>query len=421
MNARLSIVLCAAVCSACGAEHPHGTVDPPAPDDTAEGAQDEDDTGAPDGLAPTSVQVEPAAIDLGALDPRCPSALELTLTGSGEPAPGGFTVTAPEGWAVDVAEAELASGGSSTVQLSWDGTAADPRGELVFSFEAHEPIVVPLWAEPEIPQERVTVDLGRRADADVLLAVDRSCNMDDMMRLEPHWPVLRSRLADAGISLRMASVVQDSGCVLGNPVVLDDALDDDAFRDALWAQQDWGGNWWNQYSEQLLALSTRALTASCNAELVQASAPLHVVAFSDEPDQSPQDWSVYVDQMALLTDPGVPVTVHGIGKHTDTCAAASWYTGVIEATDATGGVFLDFCTEDWAAALTDLADGMADASRRVVRATLPAHEGEIEAVSTAGEPVTGWTLTDDHIVLPPGADLAGDLTLELRPPPACGE
>ena len=84
-------------------------------------------------------------------------------------------------------------------------------------------------------------------------------------------------------------------------------------------------------------------------------------------------------------------------------------------------MFLDVCTEDWAAALTDLADGMADASRRVVRATLPAHEGEIEAVYTAGEPVTGWTLTDDHIVLPPDADLAGDLTLELRPPPACGE
>ena len=85
MNARLSIVLCAAVWSACGGEDPDGTVGPPALDDTAEGGQDDDDTGAPDGPAPTSVQVEPAAIDLGALDPRCPSALQLTLTGSGEP------------------------------------------------------------------------------------------------------------------------------------------------------------------------------------------------------------------------------------------------------------------------------------------------------------------------------------------------
>ena len=115
------------------------------------------------------------------------------------------------------------------------------------------------------------------------------------------------------------------------------------------------------------------------------------------------------------------VTVHGIGKHTDTCAAASWYTGVIEATEATGGVLLDFCTEDWDAALTELADGIVEASRRVVLASLPEFQGELETVSTEAGELTGWSLEDDHIRLPPDAELEGELTLLIRPEPICGE
>jgi len=370
---------------------------------------------------PTLVIVEPPALDLGTIDPRCPLELDVTLTASGDDSPGQLTVEAPEGWTVTVESAELNTGESSTAHLSWVGTNGDPSGELVFDFAGHESITVPVWALPELPSESLTLDLTKRAEADLLLAVDRSCNMDDMARLEPHWPTLRSQLAEAGIQLRMASVVEDDGCVRGDPLILDDSLDDDAFRAALWAQQRWTENWYSVYSEKLLALSSIALTGGCNAELVQGSAPLHVLAFSDEPDQSDEEWSVYVDQMAELTDPGVPFTVHGIGGTGSTECWAQYYEGVMDAAAATGGVFLDFCTDDWAEALTELADGMAEASRRVVLSTLPEVEGELIAVHTEEAELTRWSLENGLLLLPSDTDFSGELTLEFRSPPICGD
>ena len=392
----------------------------PSPSAPEEGPQIDADTSEPDEPQPAREVAEPAAFDLGTLDPRCSLDLDVTLTASGDESPGLLTAAAPAGWTVTIEDAQLEPGESSTVQLTWDGTLDDPSGDLILDFDAHERITVSLWAQPEVPSDRLTIDLGKRSDADVLLAVDRSCSMDDMARLEPHWPVLRSRLEDSGISLRMASVVEDHGCVLGDPIVLDGSLDDDAFRAALWDQQNWRGDW-GIYTERLLELSNMALNAACNAELVQGNAPLHVLAFSDEPDQSAQEWSVYVEQMASLTDPGVPFTVHGIGKESEDCDYAHWYTGVLEATESTGGVFLDYCTADWSEALTQLADGMAETSRRVVLSTLTEFEGELQAVYADSAELTGWSLEDDELLLPPDAALTGDLTLEVWLEPACEE
>ena len=322
-----------------------------------------------------------------------------------------------------VESSELNTGDSTLVHLSWDGSEGDPSGDLTIDFDAYERITVPLMAMPEVPHESLTIELDKRSEADLLLAVDRSCNMDDMTRLEPHWPVLRSRLADAGISLRMASVVEDDGCVLGDSPVLDDAYSDEDFRTALWDQQNWTGEWYTAYSEKLLALSSIALTADCNAELVQGSAPLHVLAFADEPDQSDNEWSVYVDEMAALTDPGVPFTVHGIGSTGDPECWAQIYEGVLDAAEATGGVFLDFCTEDWSAGLTELADGMAEANRRVMLSTLPEVDGELVSLRVDGTELPGWSLSleDDHVLLPPETALSGELELEFRLTPTCAE
>ena len=404
------VLMFAMVLASCHAGGPEQDVDTSYPEEVPD----------PDETPASVVQVDPEAFDLGAMDPRCPVDLEVSLSASGAIDPGLCTVTAPEGWTVSPESFELSSGERRSVQLSWDGSLEDPSGELHFDFEEHESLSVPLAALPELPQDSVSVDLGRRSDADLLLVVDRSCNMDDMALLEPSWPVFRSHLADSGIALRMASVVEDDGCVLGDPVVLDGSLSDEAFRAALWSQQNWSGSW-GIYTEKLLALASIALSAECNAELVQGSAPLHVLAFSDEPDQSDMEWSAYVEQMALHTEPGVPFTVHGIGKDSEECQIAQWYTGVLEATESTGGVFLDFCTEDWDAALTELADGIVEASRRVVLASLPEFEGELQTVSTGAGELTGWSLEDDHIRLPPDAELEGELTLLIRPEPICGE
>ncbi|MBO86809.1 MAG: hypothetical protein CL927_15770 [Deltaproteobacteria bacterium] len=398
-------------------DQPPSAVDVAAPD--VDSPEQPDTPSDPEAPSPAVVVASPAALDLGMLDPRCLQGLEVILTASGEEAAGAFSVTAPEGWTVTPDAAELAPGASTTLLLDWEGSAADPSGEISVAFEAIGPLIVPVRATPQVPTERLTIDLEDRAEADLLLAVDRSCNMDDMARLEPHWPTLRSRLSEAGIALRMTSVVADDACVLGDVLVLDESLDDDAFRDALWAQQDWRGDW-GTYTERLLDLSSRALVARCNDGFVQGSAPLHVLAFSDEPDQSEEDWSVYVEQMKTLPDPGVPLTVHGIGATATSECNAQYYQGVIEAAADTRGVFLDFCTEDWHAGLTTLADGMAAASRRVVLPTLTHQEGAPVAVFAAGLEVQDW-IWDGESTLDLPADLAltDEVAVEYQLMPAC--
>ena len=420
MNLRVPSLLFAMVLPSCRSTVDEENFEATPPAGHEDDLHHDEDSSEPDAAQPTVVDVQPEAFDLGTIDPRCPLDLEVSLTASGDESAGTFTASAPEGWSVTVEPVQLDTGKSSTVYLSWDGTADDPSGELILDFEAHERISVPLWALPEVPSDSLTVDLGERSEADVLFAVDRSCSMDDMARIDPNWPVLRSRLNDSGISLRMASVVEDDGCVLGDPIVLDDSLDDEAFRTALWDQQNWRGDW-GFYTERLLELSNIALNAECNAELVQGNAPLHVLAFSDEPDQSAEDWNVYVEQMSMLTDPGVPFTVHGIGKDSEECEMAHWYTGVLEATESTGGVFLDFCTEDWSVALTELADGIAAASRRVVLSTLDGFEGEVESVYSEGTELTGWSVDNDDLLLPTDTALSGELTLQFWLSPTCEE
>jgi len=381
-------------------------------------ADDTGDSGDPTEPVPTSVQATPAALDLGLLDPRCPIELDVQLTTSGDAAAGAITVAAPEGWAVSDAPTALEVGQTATLTLSWDGTRSDPSGALTVDFAQADRLTVAILATPQLPTEHLTIDLSPRKEADLLLAVDRSCNMDDMAGLEPHWPTLRHRLREAGIALRMASVVEDDACVLGEPVVLDDRLDDGAFRAALWTQQNWLGDW-GRYTEKLLDLSSRALTASCNAELVQGSAPLHVLAFSDEPDQSDEDWTVYIERMQELPDPGVPLTVHGIGGGVSSGCDAMHYAGVLQATEATRGVFLDICTDDWESALTDLADGMAQASRRVVMGTFTEHDGEPVAVRQAGVVLTDWSWDGGQLTLPEDVDLTGEVNVELMGPAVC--
>ncbi len=406
--------------SACGSGKEGTPSRAEAADDTAVDTAQPDDDAPPvdtDTATPTTVEATPAVLERGETDPRCPFAVTVQLTAVGDEAPGAATLTAPPGWSTD-ALPPLAAGATVPLTFYWDGTQNNPAGALVIAFEHADSVTVDIHATPAIPTTQLDLDLSPRTDANLLLAVDRSCNMDDMARLAPHWPVLRDQLRDAGISLRMAAVVEDDACVLGDSIVLDDTLDDDTFRANLWTQQNWAGEW-GWYTEQLLDLSARALEADCNAALVAADAPLHVLAFSDEPDQSDDDWSVYVARMQARTEPGVPLTVHGIGGGVSATCAAMHYSGVIEATEATAGVFLDFCTDDWAAGLTNLAAGIAEAGRRVVLHELVDDAASI-TVRQGGVARTGWTYADGILTLPQDVDLTGSVAVEVVHAPSCG-
>ena len=53
--------------------------------------------------------------------------------------------------------------------------------------------------------------------------------------------------------------------------------------------------------------------------------------------------------------------------------------------------------------------------------TLPNLDGEIGTVYTDAGELTGWSLEDDHLLLPSDADLTGELTLQIWLSPTCEE
>jgi|GEM_PF-2382251 len=390
-----------------------------------------DDTDEPDAVAVLTSSTD--QVDLGAHDPRCPADHTLTITNTGTREPLNLAAATTSGWRATLGEGTLEPGTSVELTVSWLGNPdASPTGVVeVTGFALDTPLVVPLSLTPTVPGGSLTTHLGDRTTADLLLAVDRSCNIDDMARIEPSWPTLRDALSDHGIDLRMASVVAADACILGETRIVDHTLDDDTMRQVLWDQQDWDGAL-DATTERLLEKAVWAFDAAaggCNTGLHETNRPLHVLAFSDEPDQSPGVWSDYLPLLADHVDPGLPAVVHGIGDDADnTCPTASSYWGAIEAAEATGGAWLRWCDTDWNANMERLADTMALAHRRVDLATVSGFVPELQAsdyteVQVDGVTVDGWTVDPDldALVLPEGTDLSGVVDVAFTLPAACGE
>jgi hypothetical protein len=86
---------------------------------------------------------------------------------------------------------------------------------------------------------------------------------------------------------------------------------------------------------------------------------LHIILVSDEPDQSANSWDWYVDRIvAAKGDPSKTRISAVAGNMDGTCSAAGATSapgvGYYEAATATGGVYLDICS-DWASNMEALA------------------------------------------------------------------
>jgi hypothetical protein len=116
-----------------------------------------------------------------------------------------------------------------------------------------------------------------------------------------------------------------------------------------------GGAW----TEAGLTVTLNALenTAAgrCNEGFRRSTAALGVIMVSDEPEQSRDDWSYYVAEFqAALPE----VTLSAVaGPIEGGCNTATPGRGYWEAAGATGGAFLDICS-DWGGALVDVAESV---------------------------------------------------------------
>ena len=356
-------------------------------------------------FAPLSAGDESATLLVDSNDPDTPS-LEVPLTGTGV-APTiqltssaddlGQTWTGCEGWALltventgnaDLTVSEVVLSGAEsgfTFALNEEHNGALPwvlapgqdeyLGTLTYLplDEGEDQATLTVTSDdPLFPQSTLTVAASGAVfesitdtftiedkPLDILFATDRSGSMtDDLSIVAAGLDGMLSALAAAGADYRLSMVAEDSGCINGPDLWIDaDFTGDVAATTATWLNEAAGAGLYSEhaFTQWETALQASALGAGgCNEGLVRDEATLHLVGISDEPEQSPGDWSTYVANLQAMKDDPAEVVFHGIGgSPSDTCTL--YYRGVWEAAEATGGTWVSICSFS-SADMTTLAE-----------------------------------------------------------------
>jgi hypothetical protein len=224
-------------------------------------------------------------------------------------------------------------------------TSNDPRGEVVAKQTAEGQYVgrgEDQFAIPENPP------------VDIVFAVDQSCSMDDdVTRIGNNFSRFISDISNITNDWRIGVVTKDSGCFNGG--ILRSTTPDyvTKFQTAV------GGDFGN-YTEALLTLGYNALAATtgngCNGGFLRPNAMLHFILVSDEPEQSWNNWSYYVNNfLTYKSDPALVKISAVAGDYPNGCATAEAGAGYYEAVQATGGIYLSICDTDWASHASELA------------------------------------------------------------------
>jgi hypothetical protein len=201
---------------------------------------------------------------------------------------------------------------------------------------------------------------------DVVIAVDRSESMDVFLaEVIAALPTLLAGLADGGMDVQLAAVVDDDGCVNGELPWIDGSYSSD---DAEAALEDMvvhhGGS---VLSERAFLLLQEALNedkvgaGGCNEGLLRTGAALHLLGISDEDEQSPGAWGDHMATLQALGADSGSVVFHAVSGDDEGCGVAA-FEGFEDAVDATGGSLVSLCTDDWSGELDAMAATMAEVS-----------------------------------------------------------
>lgn len=157
-----------------------------------------------------------------------------------------------------------------------------------------------------------------------------------------------------------------------------------------------------------------------NLGFYRPDAKLSVIIVSDEEDHSPKSPATYTTFFRGLKGPGNEdrVKVHSVvGRGCG--AAAEEGLRYMDVSNATGGLVLPICSNDWGSILGQLAEQTFGNRLRFPLSGTP--EGTIE-VAIDGAPTSGWTYDrskNEVVFAESDAPLAGS-TITIRYIPACG-
>ena len=237
--------------------------------------------------------------------------------------------------------------------------------------------------------------------SDIVFSVDLSCSMDDdAAALGGEFNTFINELSNYSNDWQIIVANDDDGCNRGTILRSNTPNYANLFSEYVQGcnTTSFFGTCESSYTEALLTVAANAIDqtdqAECNAGFLRQNALLHIIMVSDEPEQSSGNWSDYVNQVvakkgnaanvkfsAIAGD--VPGGCNGSGK------SAEEGSGYWDAVNATGGVFMSFCS-DWTSPQN--LQMLAEASVIMDSYPLdnPAVPGSIEVYVNDVEVTSGW-------------------------------
>ncbi len=332
-----------------------------------------------EGVAPV-IDVDPVSYDFGTIFVGCENILDLTVTNLGN------ADLVVEDFSYNTGSSDLLFGGIDDANGEDDGLVTLAPAE----YEEIEVSYLPLDEysdiayliidsnDPFTPQVQVTqegngVYYGTNLDVfeqpiqgatDIIFAVDKSGSMNqELASVITNFGVFVTTMVNMDSDFHVAVTQADDGCINGSDIWIDNTFTESEAEATVETMVNLGGTYASNTERAFMLLEaclSEIGSGGCNEGLVRDSAKLNLVGVSDEPEQSVNSWSYYLTLFQSYKDDPDDVTIHAVGgDYPSGCSGASAYTGMYEATVATGGQFLSICASDWASHLTSLAEAAA--------------------------------------------------------------
>lgn len=304
-----------------------------------------------------------------------------------------------------------------TNDVAYDGDfvvdSNDPYGAqtAVYRGLGHVPTAVEdRWNLPEDPP------------VDILWYVDQSGSMnDDQEALSSNFSTFIDNIERITSDWHVAVVTQDGGCA--NTIL---SPRDSDYIEAFTSAVSDGDE--TVHSEAGFTLLTQALNQTedgdCNEGFLRDDSMLHVIMVSDEPEQSATPWSSFVSELhELRTDPGLVKVSAIAGDLPNGCEtpdnSAKAGIGYYEATVATKGVFLPFCSY-WSNEVDTLAE--ASTNRPVFPLSSTADPATIQVRVNERSVPRGWEYDESRNAVVFTSDYPGsgdEVVIDYHEPNIC--
>lgn len=338
------------------------------------------------------LSIDPDPYDMGTTYVGCPTLGAIDLTNVGTDvleitdisfAGDGFNFT--QGTALPLT---LQPGESHTADIDFDPAESGSFGSTL-TVTSNEPLGVREAVQSGAGKYAATYadewTLDTDPPSDIVFSVDQSCSMsDDVARLASNFEDFITQLSSYTSDWRVIVVNADNGCNSSGILTPTTAGYVNTFKNTI---QSGGGG---AYTESLLTIAELAASkmgAGCNSGFWRPDAMLHFIQVSDEPEQSWNDWSWYVNNIINYKGSAGLVRISAIaGDYPGGCSTADAGRGYYEAVNYTGGEFLSICSATWSGYMSKLAEASISQANFELTATAVA---STVVVKVNGNVVTG--------------------------------